>query len=230
MVNKYVFAAMGFLLAFLVFGQSETMHGIEKLPNLPLVGSVKPYATADIQPLVHLADADGQAFCSGTVFDAQYIVTAAHCLRDANGHRRKGEIRILDENGKDVGVSATAGGINNRIDYGIVFGDFRKFILAKIDVWNPVFFEPGPFVACGFPYGSTATSCTPYAPQNTTGFASIGWGTLTPGMSGGPVISVRTNAVVAVNSAMSYEPTQYGGMIVTPITGLLAAFGIENKQ
>lgn len=206
----------------------RTRSATDMLPHLPRVGTTRPFLNASIQPIVHIADKDGKAFCSGIVFDAQYVATAAHCLMDDGDSMRTDNLRILDAKGQDVGIVVKAAGVNLRMDYGIVLGDFRKFLLAPIDFYNAVFLEPGPFIACGFAFGQKYASCSPFLPTGTIGFATEGQGMLIPGMSGGPVYNLTLKKVVAVNTAMTQDYTGVaGGSIVTPLTGLLGAFGIE---
>ncbi|MEO5367571.1 MAG: serine protease [Magnetococcus sp. WYHC-3] len=195
---------------------------LEQISNLPKLGTREQNKDASEHPVVRLVDEDGQFFCTAVVFDPNYAVTAAHCLTE-KGRLRQTEFVIHTREGKNTKIKAKAAGLNNRMDFGIVLGNFSSFLMAKIDSYTtPLLTSRGPFTTCGYAYGQRLMTCNPLIPRGNFGFHVFGIGAVFPGMSGGPVIDMSTNTVVGVNSA-SYD----GGVIVVPLTGLFGAFDLE---
>jgi hypothetical protein len=164
----------------------------------------------------------GRGFCSGFVADANYIITAAHCI-EKNYGLDKEPIQIHDQYGKDTGVTAEAVAMSNRIDVGMVKGDFRKFKTLKADFYGftPTN-KPGKYQTCGFPGLQNKLTCTEFLPQYNEGFYIAGKGFLIPGMSGGPVFDTQNEVVIGVNSAAGS-----GVVLVAPLLGMLGMFGVE---
>lgn len=214
------FCAMviGFFLVYSIMNPP----GSDIDPNLPAYGTFSPKTEWVHHGLIKLSR-DGGAFCSAFVIDDKYAMTAAHCL-DAGlglGLNRK-PLNILLENGTDSGVVATPVGMNNRVDVGLIMGDFSKFIPYRVDFYG---FSPtnkfGDYRTCGYPYLQNKVTCTVFKPQGNSGFSLVGSGFLIPGMSGGPVIDIANGYVMGVNSAMG------NGAYIAPTLGALGTFGIE---
>lgn len=221
-MGKFV---LGFVSCLLLIASmvipSSCLPKRTKLDNLVKIGSVK----SDIQPIhsatIQLHSKEG-FFCSAVVFDNSYTVTAAHCLDSSFGPLRVDGLHIKDEHGKDTGIIAIAAGVNTRVDFGIIKGDFRLFKKATLEVHSNGFIGGGIFLACGFPMGQNQLTCEPFVPKSNYYFHVIGLSALVPGMSGGPVVDLKTGKVVGVNSAVGE-----GVVFITPLTGLYGAFGIE---
>ena len=219
---KYLsLVVLGFCLALTLFTE-RGKPGIELLPNLPKTQSMLPNEEVVFPAIIRLINKDNDFQCTAVVFDTQYAATAAHCLTDENGDLSKEPFTIYDSSGTNTKVKALAAGLNRRMDYGIVKGNFTKFRLAKIDTYRNGFLFGNLFITCGFPYGNRYINCSPFKPIKNYVFHVVGIGSLFPGMSGGPVIDTATGVVVGVNSAAPGDLTE-----VVPLIGLLAAFGIE---
>lgn len=189
-------------------------------PNLPKFGTPTD-KDAKIYPIVQLWR-NGRGFCTGFVADANYIITAAHCIDDNYG-LDLAPISIHDQHGKDTGVVAQAVAMSNRIDVGMIKGDFRKFKSMRADFYGftPTN-KPGKYQTCGFPGLQNRLTCTDFSPMYNDGFYIAGKGFLIPGMSGGPVYDTQNNVVIGVNSAAGQ-----GVVLVSPLLGMLGMFGVE---
>lgn len=187
--------------------------------NLPKFGALneKPIHGAIVQ--LHK---NGRGFCSGFVIDANYVMTAAHCVDDFYG-LTEDPINIYDENGKYTGVTGTAVAMSNTIDVALIKGNFKRFFALKVDFYS---FSPtnarAEYVTCGFPGLQNKLTCNNFTPTHNSVFNIAGKGFLIPGMSGGPVIRVDTQEVIGVNSAATN-----GFVLVAPALGMLGMFGVE---
>lgn len=170
-------------------------------------------------PPVKLLDSDGDFFCSGFVIDDNYVVTAAHCLD--NGGPRK-NVKILAENNIETNTVANTVGFNHRMDYGLLKGNFKQFVPAAIDLSLDAPYTSSRLLVCGFPMGVKKMICYQVKAITNDMFGVAVGGFLFPGMSGGPAIDLDSNRVFGVNSRVSI-----GHVVVQPLVGLLATFGIE---
>lgn len=210
----------------------RTYEQIQVLDNLPKFGSFDKMETPQFRPIIILADKDNKRFCSATVVDNNYAITAAHCLTD-NGRMTKENIHVYSDTGNLVLQDAHAAGIEQRVDYGLVKGDFSQFILmaASFDTSVGELMNLGPLISCGFPHGQLRLFCNLFqniAPYN---LAYTGFSEMFPGMSGGPVVVNSPNGpiLIGINQAVEGDITtrQPSNSIFTPIMGLLAAFDID---
>jgi hypothetical protein len=81
----------------------------------------------------------------------------------------------------------------------------------------------GPILTCGYPWGAEGI-CYPTGNQIYMYYAQFQMnGKMFPGMSGGPVMDVGNNAIIAVNTAV----TGGGPIIVSPLIGLFETLGVE---
>lgn len=217
---------LGFLLSITAvlagnwFAYDGTSYIVTK--DLKKFGIGKTADNPAYNPIIKLLDHKGHAFCSGFVVDANYIVTAAHCLNDG-GKLSKEELGVMDDAGVNTNTKAKAVGISSRNDLGLVSGDFSNFKVLKVEFSHFGFLSSAPFyLMCGFPMGQKNLICNPFFPSSTSGFAVVGAGYIVAGMSGGPVINSVTGEAVAVNSY-----ADEGRVGVFPLQGLLGAFRLE---
>lgn len=189
-------------------------------PDLPKFGT-PTNKNAKIYPIIQLWK-NNDGFCSAFVVDANYAITAAHCINDGYS-LDKDPISIHDRNGKDTGVVAQAVALSNRIDVGLIKGDFKNFQTLKADFYGftPTN-KPGQYQTCGFPGLQNKITCTNFTPLHNEGFYIAGRGFLIPGMSGGPVYDTQNDVVIGVNSAAGS-----GVVLVSPLLGMLGMFGVE---
>ena len=168
---------------------------------------------------------DGEFFCSGVVIGSNYVLTASHCLVDGDGVMEKKPVTVVNDDGS-VRVVAKPSGVNLRMDWGLLLGDFKQIPGAM--VWE-VGFQPQPAVlACGYPQGAKAITCQVLIPMMNDRFlikCGVG-GMLFPGMSGGPVFD-KEGHVVGLN-VLVYPASARGGVAYSPTTGILADFGIAD--
>ncbi len=155
--------------------------------------------------LIRILNEDGAFSCSGFVIDGRYAVTAAHCLEGMDGELTKKPIIVHNDKDKDTKVNAKPFRINSRADIGLIEGDFRDYHGAFFNDTIEGFEGKGPFVSCGFPWGSKTAYCGKVKVKKDYYEATEGLGVLKPGMSGGPVIDWTAHAVVGVNSYMREE-------------------------
>ena len=176
-------------------------------------------ATQKYEPIIRLIDPATGFFCTGFVVDKNYAFTAGHCIEDFFG-LKSGEIIIQDINSEETGIVAQAAGINTRMDWGIVRGDFSNFMNMPI-MENDLELTSAEVISCGFPQGRRQLFCSVIRLHGTDNFHLAGTGFLYPGMSGGPVLNEFGEAI-AINSYVRGEI-----VAVAPLIGILAMFGIE---
>jgi trypsin-like peptidase len=184
---------------------------------IPKLYNIIPVAEGKFPAMVRLVDEQGRFFCSGTVVAENLVLTAAHCLKG-------GQLGIesLSVNGKRIVVPAMPIMANVRADYGLVTGNFSKFTQMKMMI-NPdkdILYFQSEFVACGNPWGSKPV-CYPLTKPLRKFFDQfITEGQIYPGMSGGPVVDVKTGLIVAVNTGVTED-----GVVISPLIGLFESIG-----
>lgn len=174
----------------------------------------------------------GRFFCSGTVINDQYIVTAAHCVVRLEPFT---PVEIRDNSGIAIGSFALVGPVNQRGDVALLVGDFRTFQRIKLshgaaNTMNHFLDNARKMQACGYPWGAELT-CVVVTDRvysfnsdvGTMGVKAKGW--LFPGMSGGPVIDLATGEIVGVNTAAGTE-----SIVLSPVVGLGAMFDINEDN
>lgn len=186
-------------------------------------------------PVIKLATTSGFGFCSATVVSDTYAITAAHCLL-TNGVQitpfgiqevqvlKPDAISIYNSDNQFTGTIGYALGANNRMDYGIITGDFRMFNRLSIDPDNNGFVDTmdTPRTVCGYPFNRAKPLCYKYQPTGWYNFQVLGDGYVAPGMSGGTVINPKTGYLDGVIVGVTN-----GQVIVAPLLGLFTSLGLE---
>lgn len=162
-------------------------------------------------------------FCTGFAISDKLALTAGHCLVDSSGERMTtDEITIKDLEFKEIG-KGKAGAINTRADMGVVVGDFSYLNKVKLRLDPGGFYGTnGPYIACGFAWGSLPAKCFSLSPQTNYFFQVKCSGELYPGMSGGPVLDEDSHEIVGINAAVTD-----GAVIITPTNGLIGALELK---
>lgn len=204
--------------------ESELFYDFTVAPNLGKYMEVHNDLDAPYESIIRIKDHTGQFVCTGFVIDGQYAVTAAHCVTDDHGRYSKEIYTIY--NSKDQFVSfANAVGASRRMDYAVIRGNFKRFERTLIASSENAMLPKSVYISCGYPMGQKQVYCVPLLTQSLYAFQVIGYGSLYPGMSGGPVVDPQTNTVVGLNSAMTPGPNSM--MVISPLVGLLGAFNLD---
>lgn len=223
MFKKFTHIILGIYIGVMISAYAlyagSSNPGFQLLPLEQKFGTA-PDNDANLEPIVHLADEKGKAFCTAFVVDANYAVTAAHCINEG-GKLPKENLKILDESGKEVGI-VRAVGFHNRSDLGLLKGNFKKFLPLPVNFYTSGFQVVKPMAACGFPYGQHKLICNMFVPMGSESFTVKGRGFLVPAMSGGPVIDVELGVAVGVNYAVGDDYSY-----VRPLQGFLGVFGLD---
>lgn len=158
--------------------------------------------------IIRLHDQNGRFFCSGVVISPHMLATAAHCVSQDTPFGTLVDpdmvIEVRSDDMRKSRVAAHIKSLNSRMDVALLVGDFADF--AKRDIIDDpaqidaIMMDPASkLVTCGYPLGGplTCSRVTEVRHGFYTMYYAQGW--MYPGMSGGPVIDLRTGAVLAVN-------------------------------
>jgi S1-C subfamily serine protease len=233
-----VLPIMALILLFVSARPSENPYNIDVVENLPPLGDLSKALPPIYTPVVQLGKVEKDMtytitkmfthakpkiykFCSGTVIDNNYILTAAHCVTTEDGYRSKDDILIFNEHGEDTDTVVKVVGIDRMSDVALLKGDLHSFQFMGVDLFNTPFQTGGPFLACGFPRLQNRLICSNITDLSTFYFQYAAKGNLYPGMSGGPVVDMSKGMpiLVAVNTAVTFNQ-----VVVSPVIGLTGTF------
>lgn len=149
-------------------------------------------------------------FCSAFVVSDSYTITAAHCLADYQvfgivfkSHPKGIEMR--DQAGRRVGAIITEVRYDERSDQGLLVGNFSMFNKLQVVTSPESFFHvlsDSDLTSCGFPYAGKL-ACSPMKFTKIWNFYVMATGLgMWPGMSGGPLIDLKTGYVIGINTGV----------------------------
>lgn len=181
----------------------------QDLPLNPLYGPIIKYVITD-------------SLCSGVVIDANYALTASHCVVDGFGKMLDAKASIIGSLDENIGTAQPIAVDRNR-DVALLKGNFNNFQYSDVDFSGETItnIQSQRIVSCGFPAGGVLFCSQQHLVGNNY-FRLYGFGGLMEkGMSGGPVIDMNTNKVIGVNSAVVEKNNLFG-----PVLGVKEVFGL----
>lgn len=166
---------------------------------------------------------DGYFFCSGVVIDGTYALTATHCLTSTLGFMEKEDVEIDNDIGMNTGVMAKPVAIDKLRDIALIKGNFVDFQSVPVDFSGSTQQAFGGYLlSCGFPSGGQRYCSLLIADGNYNFQVTAHGGIIYKGMSGGPIVDLKSKMVMGVNSAVNGEK-----IIIAPVVGAAEIFGIE---
>lgn len=216
-LSKFLLVFSVIVIASLAFNTNNTQVSEH---NLSGVHTVQNTGTNKFKSIIRMETIDGRFYCSATVIDGQYALTAAHCVTNAIGNLTEDKIRIYDMVGVDTEVIAKAVAIDKIRDVALIRGEFGNFEFSPVDFNGEDVHMGMSMITCGYPSGD-ALWCTELVHNGNYYFQyRTKGGPIFKGMSGGSVFSKATGRIIGVNSAVSED-----SVIVSPLIGFLANIG-----
>lgn len=194
-----------------------TEYITKPIDTILLNKSIKVPATGTRSPIVHLVDNVQHIACTAFVVSKDYAITAAHCL-NLTGSLPTYPLKVFFSSG-DYALNVKAAAYHTQSDIGLLEGDFHDVQSLKSNFVNDELITERNFAACGYPRGDTELVCNSFTPENNSYDKIQGRGLFFHGMSGGPIINLKTGEVVAVISSMGEGTVQ-----VAPLQGFYGLF------
>ena len=160
--------------------------------------------------------------CSGVVIDANYALTAAHCVRQTTPFIDR-DILIKDIDDNETNTIAVAIAADPDRDVALVKGNFEDFQSYNADFKGSHVYTGMIMRSCGFPANQKKLFCVDFILSGNENFQYKATGApIFRGMSGGPVFSTASNYIVGVNSGVSNT-----NIIISPLVGALEEMGLK---
>lgn len=213
------------LLGTLAYNYEPTYNSMDSLTDMA-PRQMHSTEKEEYSSLVRLR-VKGKPHCSGVVIAHNYVLTAGHCVFGLLGK----EIEVNPGSKIEVTIKAKGAAYNMRQDYGVVVGDFSKFVLSPVDPIQPGLFRASPdaILGVGFAGGASKYTMTKLIPVAYAMFSLIATGQVYPGMSGGPVVNANTGEVIGVLSATYDMGNGNYGTEISTLIGLYGSLGIEKE-
>lgn len=212
------YAVLCIFLLGLVIGMKSTKHRQQTAQGPDNTGSV-------IRLVSHET---GQTFCSGIVVSDKVVLTAGHCLVEVNilgmASMTEETIDIRQNDNLDLKITAKPFWVTSQLDQGLLKGDFSSLPHSKYisDIHGLLDAKGKQMLSCGYPMGG-ALFCSPFRFVQPDAFQWRGYGTLLPGMSGGPTMT-EDGTIIGVNVAVDKD-----NAIISPIWNINEFFNIKDK-
>ncbi len=161
--------------------------------------------------------------CSAVVIDANYALTAAHCVTSTSGVMTRSNIQVLTSESL-YATNANAAAVSLGRDVALLSGDFNSFFTSRVDFDGDYIrdFEKTNVVACGFPGGANMFCSYQKLVTNNHFKIKATGGIMQKGMSGGPIYNListgdlnEDSPVIGINSSVDESNNLFG-----PIMGI----------
>ena len=177
----------------------------------------------EYESTIRLLNEKGEFFCTASVIDDNYALTAAHCIRGSFGFISGKKILINDDTDVMTDTIAYPAAFDAYRDVGFIKGDFSKFKDADVDFVGSYIQPNMLLISCGFPAGQKDKYCSYLQLVGNENFQYKTVGLpIFKGMSGGPVVDLKSNKVIGVNSAVIND-----FVIVSPLVGVLDSLRLK---
>jgi S1-C subfamily serine protease len=211
-----VFASILFITAIELTGRRYDF----RYDNPPIDTRPRKAYYISQDPVVRIKNYGGFV-CSGVVVSAEYVLTAAHCVKgldqEIGVHSAKDHFINF---GKVVGIDDSQDMALIHVYIGETIKPAKVDFTGVIGTKNPIWIK-----TCGFPAGQAVLLCTEGILNGNYYFKRIGSGILYQGMSGGPVYDSITNTVIGVNSAVNAM-----GIVIGPTVGIPEKFNTKEVR